>query len=830
MISLANDRTGRTQSESPIGCMLATMWAGPGAHRAGDRHLRQTAVVMEDVVLPAGGRRLTAPLTARLAIVLGLLAGLLASLAGAASAGGSPAPTIYVADAGANNVAVIDGATGGVIARVPVGTTPEGIAITPNGATVYTVNECGGCSDFTASAIDTATDKVVATIRVGTAPDAIAMAPNGATAYVANPGNSTVSAIDTHTNKVVATIPVGDATAIAITPDGGTAYVTDFAGDAVDTIKLATNAPGAPIPVGVHPSGVAISPNGKTAYITNQGSNDVWAISTSSHKVEAKFATGRFPNAIAITPNGSTAYVANYGANTVWAINTATGARQADIPVGNSPWAIAVTPDGTTAYVANEGSGDITAIDTATNEVGLSVSTGKGPYAIAFGPPGWSALPSPPTALTPGSPALAFYRSTLYVAWKASGTDDVSYSADNGSTWSSAASVSGTWGTAVTGHSPALVSYDGDLYAFWTTKTGTVSYSAFNGTAWAAPATVPGLGGSTLTDHGPAATTQEAKTTGGPPLLWVTWAASATHDVWYTSYDGTSWASHATNLGAASATEYAPAIAEDYDSNPYIAWTASSGQVDWELLIGFGEKVYTVPGALTGSGPALADTGHTLYFAFKGKNTDNVNYIGYDGSSYSPQQSVPKALTDVAPALANSGDTLCAGWKGATTDGLYAACLGGYEPPPSPPPPLSTTTTSGSTGTVVTVTAGLPSTYTFQLSTATQPKVVSDQPAIELNVPLGEVTFNVTNPEDNILSHNFKVCSAPLPGPVTSLAGIQVLPDNCGGTATPVLAPGSAGVMLKVVFTAPGAYEYLSTAGGPSGDAFSGMKGVLNVT
>ena len=181
-----------------------------------------------------------------------------------------------------------------------------------------------------------------------------------------------------------------------------------------------------------------------------------------------------------------------------------------------------------------------------------------------------------------------------------------------------------------------------------------------------------------LTFRGPAAATQEAKTSGAPPLLWVTWAAKGTHDIWFTSYNGSSWASQATSLGAPSASEDAPAIAEDYDSNPYIAWTASSGQVDWEILIGLGEKVYTVPGVPTSSGPALADTGHTLYFAFKGKSTDHVHYLGYDGSAYSPQQSIPKSFTDVGPALANSGSTVCAAWKDAASDKVYDACLGGY--------------------------------------------------------------------------------------------------------------------------------------------------------
>ncbi len=727
-----------------------------------------------------------------LGVAVALVTTVVLATSGGVALAGPPPSTVYVADAGANNVAVINGATGTVTATIPVGKTPEGIAAPADGARVYTANECAGCTSNTVSVIDTGTDKVTATVPLGdTGADAIALTPDGTRAYVANPGSGSVSVINTSTNKVEATVPVPDAVAIAISPSGTVAYVTEFSGNALATINIASNSVGPTILVGTHPSAVAVSPDGSTVYVANQGSDDVSVIDAKTDKVTATYTAGEFPQGIAVTPDGSTLYVANFGADNVWAIHAASGKREAVVPTGSGPWGVAVDPNGAVAYVANEDSGDVTAIDTATNEVLSTISTGSGPYEIAFGPPSWGSPVRTATPVTKDSPALAFYRGTLYGAWKAEGTDDVSYSTNNGRAWSTPVPVSGTWGKAVTGHTPALVSYGGDLYALWTTKASTVSYSAYNGTAWSAPATVPGA----LTDHGPAATTQEAKTTGSPPLLWVTWSAKATGDVWFTSYNGTSWASEATSLGASSATAFAPAIAEDYDGNPYIAWGASSGQVDWEILIGLGEKVHTVPGTLTSSGPALADTGHNLYFAFKGKTTDQVHYIGYNGSAYSSQEPVADALTDVAPALANSGDTLCVGWTGQTTDKVYDACLGAYKPPPSLPPAPGTTTstpptTGGPPGTVVTVLTGEPMTFSFELSTATQPKVISDEPAIELDVPLGEVTFNVTNPEDNILSHNFKVCSAPLPGPVTTLPGVQKLHDGCHGTQTGLLAPG----------------------------------------
>jgi hypothetical protein len=148
----------------------------------------------------------------------------------------------------------------------------------------------------------------------------------------------------------------------------------------------------------------------------------------------------------------------------------------------------------------------------------------------------------------------------------------------------------------------------------------------------------------------------------------------------------------------------------------------------------------------------------------------------------------------------------------------------------------STPTTTTASALTVTVTTGVPATYTFRLSTSTQPKVISDKPgAAELTVPTGEVTFNVTNPYANILSHNFEVCPDPLPKPVATLPAVQALPDTCSGESTPVLSPGGSPATLTIDFTTPGAYEYLSTANattpnGPDGDSSAGMKGVLNVT
>src|SRR6476619_6504072 len=57
--------------------------------------------------------------------------------------------------------------------------------------------------------VDTVTDAVLATIPVGAGPIGVALSPGGGYALVANSLNGTASLIDTTFQKVVATIPVG---------------------------------------------------------------------------------------------------------------------------------------------------------------------------------------------------------------------------------------------------------------------------------------------------------------------------------------------------------------------------------------------------------------------------------------------------------------------------------------------------------------------------------------------------------------------------------------------------------------------------------------------
>lgn len=113
---------------------------------------------------------------------------------------------------------------------------------------------------------------------VGTSPYGVAITPDGTTAVVSCFGSNNLFVIDLTTRTVSgAPTPAGNAPYdVAVSPDGATALVTDYVGAGVIEIDLDTRTIiGAPIAVGFDPIGVAITPDRATALVADYGSASV---------------------------------------------------------------------------------------------------------------------------------------------------------------------------------------------------------------------------------------------------------------------------------------------------------------------------------------------------------------------------------------------------------------------------------------------------------------------------------------------------------------------------------------------------------------------------
>src|SRR5207244_11656162 len=120
----------------------------------------------------------------------------------------------------AGTVGVIDTATNTVVTHIlTAGLNPVGVAVTPDGKSVYVTDYTNNA----VSVIDTASNSVADLVPVGSEPEGVAVTPDGKSVYVVNTGDNTVSVSNPSTNLVVATVPVGpfsQSAAALLDPEG----------------------------------------------------------------------------------------------------------------------------------------------------------------------------------------------------------------------------------------------------------------------------------------------------------------------------------------------------------------------------------------------------------------------------------------------------------------------------------------------------------------------------------------------------------------------------------------------------------------------------------
>ncbi|CAN5240504.1 hypothetical protein BH23CHL9_BH23CHL9_11410 [soil metagenome] len=198
--------------------------------------------------------------------------------------------SVWVTNTGADSISQIDLTTRAVVNRIAVGRGPTGVAVAEG--SIWVANS----GERTVSRVNVAAGRVVDTIVVGNGPTAIAV--GAGSLWVANASDSTVVRLDARTGEVDPPIGVA-AVPVALAVDEAGVWVVSQDGGAVTHLDPRSGATlAAPIPLGSRPTAVAI------------GAGSVWVASSDGtvaridpvgHRVTATIDVGGSLSSIIVT-------------------------------------------------------------------------------------------------------------------------------------------------------------------------------------------------------------------------------------------------------------------------------------------------------------------------------------------------------------------------------------------------------------------------------------------------------------------------------------------------------------------------------------------------
>jgi len=266
-------------------------------------------------VTPNGQLALVANYTSNTVTPISLPAGkvLPAIQAGSGPAGIAIAPdgdTAYVTDANTDTVTPIDLSTLKPSKPITVGEGPQGIVITPDGSKAF-VADAGaiisgqvGTIGHTVTPIDLSSGKALAPITVGNAPIGIAITPDGSTVFVTNLNSESVTPINTASDTTAAAIAT-DGGPIAVVVADNSAWVVNtpasgVPGNNVQPISVATDTAGHAIALPRGAQSIAVAPDGLTAWVVCLNTDRLVPIDLATAKAGQAIVVHGGPFAVAI--------------------------------------------------------------------------------------------------------------------------------------------------------------------------------------------------------------------------------------------------------------------------------------------------------------------------------------------------------------------------------------------------------------------------------------------------------------------------------------------------------------------------------------------------
>lgn len=306
---------------------------------------------------------------------------------------------VIVSNERSRDLAVIDPAADKVIARIPVGGRPRGMALAPDREWLYvalngrptarrgvdeaalppTSKQADGIG-----VVELATRRLARTITGISDPERVALSADGERLFVASEDQGSVVMLDVRSGKTLARTAVGaEPEGVDLSPGGIRVFVTSEAEGRVSILDANSATLVSQISVGLRPRSTAFSPDGLRAYVANKGSGSISVLDTASLR---RVKTLQLPSAMLpvriVVPRAGTPLYVSTGRGKILATDPRTGRVLAWAESGVRPRGMALNPDDTVLYVANELSNYISVFELPELKLRAQIHTGRKPWGV----------------------------------------------------------------------------------------------------------------------------------------------------------------------------------------------------------------------------------------------------------------------------------------------------------------------------------------------------------------------------------------------------------------------------------------------------------------
>ncbi len=302
----------------------------------------------------------------------------------------TPSPALLVLDKADRALAIVDPASGKVVARVGVGEGPHEVTVSADGKFAYVGNYGEQTPGHTISVIDLPVQAELRRVDVGPLLRPHGMLFVDGKLYFTAELNRLIARYDPVADKIDWLFGTGQATThmLVANADASLIFTANIGSNSVSAIERGSGPAGwseTIIPVGKGPEGIDWSPDGKEVWTATGGDGGVSIIDVASKKVIETLRVGtRRTNRLKFTPDGKLVLLSDRDGDELVVLDRATHQERARLKMGRYPEGILVTPDSARAYVAQEGANDVAIVDLKTLTITGHISPGNGPDGMAW--------------------------------------------------------------------------------------------------------------------------------------------------------------------------------------------------------------------------------------------------------------------------------------------------------------------------------------------------------------------------------------------------------------------------------------------------------------